>query len=105
MWTSTRGGVWLMWTHVDRERGQKPNFFVDVINRWPLIIEVICEQGEGGQKPHFFCGGHKWMAPMHNFSSIFCVGFVDHDVVLYIEKHQPTWFVVFVQLLIAVWLA
>ena len=25
-----------MWTHVDRGGGKKPEFFVDVINRWPL---------------------------------------------------------------------
>ena len=26
-------GVWPMWTHVDRgEGGQKPDFFVDIIN-------------------------------------------------------------------------
>ena len=30
-------GVRPMWTHVDRERGgQKQDFFVDVINGWPL---------------------------------------------------------------------
>jgi len=36
MWTATRGpgeGVWLMWTHVDRERESKTRFFVDVI-KW-----------------------------------------------------------------------
>src|SRR6218665_3913568 len=38
MWTSTRGeGVRPMWTHVDRGEGdQKRDFFVDVINGWPL---------------------------------------------------------------------
>jgi len=36
IWTSTRGGVWLMWTHVDKGE------------------EV---------KIRFFCGRHKWMAP------------------------------------------
>jgi len=28
-----------MWTHVDRKKlGQKSDFFVDVINGWPLIV-------------------------------------------------------------------
>src|SRR6218665_3561770 len=36
MWTSTREGVWLIWTHVDRGGGQKSDFFVDVIRGWPL---------------------------------------------------------------------
>ena len=32
-WTSTRGGVKLMWTHVDRGKGVKNfDFLVDVIN-------------------------------------------------------------------------
>ena len=36
VWASTRGrGVQPMWTHVDRERGSKTWFFVDVINGWP----------------------------------------------------------------------
>ena len=29
-------GLWLMWTHVDRGGGRKFDFFVDVINGWPL---------------------------------------------------------------------
>jgi len=29
-------GVRPMWTHVDRGRGQKRDFLVDVINGWPL---------------------------------------------------------------------
>ena len=38
MSTSTRGrGVRPMWSHVDRGRGSKAWFFVDVINGWPLI--------------------------------------------------------------------
>jgi len=32
MWTSTRGGVWLMWTE-----DQKSEFFVDVTKGWPLV--------------------------------------------------------------------
>jgi len=27
-----------MWTHVDRGEGQKRDFFVDVINGWPLTM-------------------------------------------------------------------
>ena len=36
MWTSTRGEGGP--AHVGRGRGQKRNFFVDVINGWPLIM-------------------------------------------------------------------
>ena len=32
-------GVRPMWTHVDRGKGSKTGFFVDVINGWPLIDE------------------------------------------------------------------
>ena len=42
MWTSTRGGVRLMWTHVNRgEGGQKPDFLVDVINGLPPICKFL----------------------------------------------------------------
>jgi len=33
MWTSTRGRGPV---HVDRGRGEKPDFLVDAINGWPL---------------------------------------------------------------------
>ena len=34
-----RPGVRPMWTHMDRGRwGRKPDFFVDVINGWPIYI-------------------------------------------------------------------
>ena len=35
-------GVWLMWTLVDRGRGSKIRFFVDVINGWPQSIRCFC---------------------------------------------------------------
>src|SRR6218665_4148015 len=40
-WTSIRrerGGL----AHVDRGRGSKPDYFVDVINRWPLNENHEC---------------------------------------------------------------
>ena len=52
-----------MWTRVDRG-GQKPDFFVDVINGWPLAIrenlvfQVICIVQEEGLKNVYL---HKYL--------------------------------------------
>ena len=34
-------GVRPMWMHVDMGGGRKPDFFVDVINGWPLLGNFI----------------------------------------------------------------